>query len=263
MSDAKGPSALTAIGLVASNTLRQTIRQRLYFNIGVFGVGMVLLAMVVGQITFGYPDRVVRSIGLSGVSMAVDLMALLVGVSLVYDEIDKKTLFVVLTRPLSRASYMIGRFVGLVLAIVLALLGFSLIFVAVLEAVGGDLRAADVFALVGVIPEAAILGAFGLLLSAFSTPTLSAGVGIGFWIVAATTDDLVNLTVKSEQPLRALVRGLYYVLPSFARFDFRSVAVYAGEVVAADFWLAMAYGGLYAAGLLGLASVVMSRREML
>lgn len=263
MSGTTGPGALTAIGLVASNTLRQTIRQRLYFNIGIFGVGMVLLSMVIGQITFGYPDRVVRSIGLTGVTIAVDLMALLVAVGLIHDEIDKKTLFVVLTRPLSRASYVIGRFVGLVLALTLALAGFALIFLLLLSSVGGEVQAADWFALLAILPEAAILGAFGLLLSAFSTPTLSAGLGLGFWIAAATTDDLVNLTAQSEQPLRGLVRGLYYALPSFARFDFRNLAVYAGEVDPADFGFAMGYGVLYAAGLVLFASVVMSRREML
>ena len=84
---------------VAQNTFRQTLRERLFLNIIIFGVFMILLAMVLANITFGYPDRVVRSIGLSGISIAANLVALLVGVSLIHQEIDRKTLFVVLTRP--------------------------------------------------------------------------------------------------------------------------------------------------------------------
>ncbi|MEL6187547.1 MAG: hypothetical protein AAFU79_23250, partial [Myxococcota bacterium] len=68
---------MTPVWMVASNTVRETIRQRLFLNIVVFGVGMVVFAMMVGNITFGYPERVVRSIGLSGVSIAANLMALL------------------------------------------------------------------------------------------------------------------------------------------------------------------------------------------
>ena len=86
---------MNPILVIAGNTLRQTVRQRLFLNIGIFGIGMVLLAMLVGSITYGFPDRVVRSIGLSGVTIAVDLMALLLGVGLIHEEIDRKTLFVV------------------------------------------------------------------------------------------------------------------------------------------------------------------------
>ena len=254
---------MNPILLVATNTLRQTIRQRLYFNIIVFGLGMVLLSMVVGQITFGYPDRVVRSLGFTGVTLALDLMALLVSVGLIYEEIDKKTLFVLLTRPMERWQYVVGRYLGLLLALSLAMVGFAVVFFGTLSMAGGTPSGADLMALGAVLPEAAIIGAFGLVLSAFSTPTLSAGIGLGFWMAAATTDDLMNLTAKSEAPVRLLAQGVYYALPSLARFDFRELAVYGGAVSGADVAATLAYGGLYAAGLVILASVIMSRREML
>ena len=123
---------MNALWMIASNTVRQTVRQRLFYNVALFGVGMVVLAMIVSNITFGFPDRVVRSIGLSGVTFAVDLMALLVGVTLVHQEIDKKTLFVLLTRPLTRWQYVAGRFLGLFLTIVAMTVGLGLAFAAVL-----------------------------------------------------------------------------------------------------------------------------------
>jgi Cu-processing system permease protein len=254
---------MSPILLIAANTLRQTIRQRLYFNIAVFGVGMVLLAMVVGQITFGYPDRVVRSLGLTGVTIAVDLLALLTSVSLIHEEIDRKTLFVVLTRPLSRWQYVVGRYLGLLVAVTLAMTGFGAVFFLVLMAVGGTPTAIDLWALAAAIPEAAILGAFGMVLSAFSTPTLSAGIGLGFWLAAATTDDLMNLTAKSEAPARLVATAAYYALPSLARFNFRELAVYGGAVSLPDVLGTLGYAGLYMAGLVALASVILSRREML
>ncbi len=253
---------MNGILLVASNTLRQTIRQRLFFNIAVFGVGMLALSVVVSFLSYGYPFRVVRSLGLSGVSLALNLMALLLSVSLVYQEIDRKTLFVLLTRPLTRSQYVVGRFVGLMYALVLVSLGFSTVYFMVLIGAGGTPSVQDAVALIACLPEAAILAAFGLLLSCFSTPTLSAGIGLGFWVASATTDDLVGLTTSGDAFTKALAKGVYYVLPSMSRFDFREAAVYADALSFGDVAFVMLYGGLYAAGLVMLAGVVLTRREM-
>ncbi len=254
---------MNSILLVASNTLRQTIRQRLFFNIAVFGVGMLALSVVVSFLTYGYPYRVVRSLGLSGVSLALDLMALFLSVSLVHQEIDRKTLFVVLTRPLTRAEYVIGRFTGLIYALVLVLLGFSAAFIAALVTCGGTPSVQDGVALAACLPEAAILAAFGLILSCFSTPTLSAGIGLGFWVASTTTDDLVRLTENAEDPVSHFVaKVVFYVLPAFSRFDFREQAVYADSVLMADVAFVFLYGFVYAAALVLLASIVLSRREM-
>lgn len=250
------------IWLVAINTLRETLRKRLYLNIVVFGVGMVLFAMVVGNVTFGYTDRVVRSIGLSGVSIAVDLMALLVAVGLVHREIEAKTLFAVLTRPIRRWQYILGRFFGLMFAVVTALAGFSVVFVIILLAVSGQPTVNDFFALAASIPEAAVLGALGLVLSSFSTPTVSAGIGLGVWIAGTAVDDLIRLTESAGGSVRALAQAAYYTLPAMERFNFREAAVYALPLSPSEFAGAFVYGLAYAAFLLSLASLILARREM-
>lgn len=250
------------IWLVAANTLRETLRKRLYLNIAVFGVGMVLFAMVVGNVTFGYTDRVVRSIGLSGVTIAVDLMALLVGVGLVHREIEAKTLFAVLTRPIRRWQYILGRFLGLMLAVFTALIGFSLVFGLVLFAVDGEPSTKDVIAIAASLPEAAVLGALGLVLSSFSTPTVSAGVGLGVWIAGAVVDDFIRLTESASGGLRFLAQVAYHALPALERFNFREAAVYALPVSASEVFGAFVYGFAYVGFLLSLASLILVRREM-
>ena len=253
---------MNAIYLIAANTFRQTVRQRLFYNIAIFGVGMLLLSMVLGQITFGYPDRVVRSIGLSGVNIALDLIALFISVGLIHQEIDKKTLFVVLTRPVHRWQYVLGRYLGLVLALALTLTGLSLFFFATLMLSLGSPLFGDVVALAAALPEAAILAGIGTILSAFSTPTLSAGLGLGVWLASSATDDLLRLTEKSDQLTRAVAQGAYYLLPSLHRLNFRDFAVYQTPLGAAEVLSAMFYGVCYSAALVALASAILSRREM-
>jgi Cu-processing system permease protein len=253
---------MNPIFAIATNTLRQTVRQRLFYNVAVFGIGMVLFSMVLGQITFGYPERVVRSIGLGGVAIALDLVALLVAVSLVHEEIDRKTLFVVLTRPLARWQYVLGRYLGLLAALALVLLGFAAVFFLTLGLVDGAPRPVDAAAFALMLVEAAVLAGFGLVLSTFSTPTLASGLGLGFWVASSTVDDLVRLTAKADEATRLLARALYHLLPALRRFNLREAAVHDLAVTAADLAGAAGYGVLYATALVALAAAILSRREM-
>lgn len=253
---------MNAMLLIATNTVRQTIRQRLFYNLVFFGIGMVLLAMTVGNITFGYADRVVRSIGLSGVSITVDLMALLVGVSLIHEEIDRKTLFVVLARPLSRSQYVLGRYLGLLAATFIMLVGLTIVFAIVLTLVRGSLTTLDVIALALAFPEAAILGGIGVVLSCFTTPSLGAGMGLGLWIISTATDDLVRLTEGIGFGHDILV-ACSWILPSLARLNFREAVVYQQQIAMFDVAAAAAYGFIYAGALAALSAIVLSRREMM
>ena len=248
--------------LIAINTFRQTVRQRLFYNVVLAGVGMVMFAMIVSRLTFGFPDRVVRSIGLSGVAMALNLMAILVGVALIHQEIDRKTLFVLLTRPLTRFQYTAGRYVGLLGALAVSAVGLSVVFGLVLLGARGTPSAQDVVALSGSFLEAAVLGAVALVLSAFTTPTLGAGLGIGIWIISTTTDDLIRL-LRDDPFSQEMATFLSYVFPSLARLNFREAAVYHTAISMSDWAGAVLLSGVYSAALVCLASLILSRREML
>jgi Cu-processing system permease protein len=254
---------MNPIFIIAGNTFRQTVRQKLFLNIGIFGLGMVILAVVVGNVTYGYTDRVVRSIGLSGVSIALDLMALLVGISLIYDEIDRKTLFVVLTRPIDRWQYVVGRYLGLIASLTVAGAGFVLVFITALLLAAGQPSSADLLALLGALAESMLIGAVGLLLSSFTTPMLGAGIGLGIWVAAATSDDLVRLSRNAPEFAKTIAKVAYYALPGLARFNFREAAVYGDPIGLGDVWPVFAYGALYSLCMLALTTVILERREML
>lgn len=252
---------MMAIWLIATNTLRETTRRRIFYNIVLFGLCLVMLALVVSNVTFSFADRVVRSIGLSGVSIAVDLLALLVAVSLVHDEVERKTVFVVLTRPPSRTQYLIGRYLGLMATVALMLGGLSLLQLIVLLFSGGSVTANDVLALAMVLMEAATLGAIGVTLSCLTTPTLGAGIGIGAWIIGASTDDFVELT-RDEPISHAIAQVTSYLFPSMSRFNFREAAVYQTSVDPQLVAWGVAYGVLHVTAVLALGSLIFSRRDM-
>ncbi len=252
---------MKVIYLIAINSFRQTLRERLFYNVILFGVGLLMLALVVSDLTFGFPDRVVRSIGHSAIVLAMDLMALLLGVTAVYQEIDRKSLFVLLTRPLSRAQYVSGKFIGLMGALALVLVGLVVIFVLVLTVVRGHVTGADILAFGAALVEASILAGVGLVLSAFTTPTLGAGMGLGAWIAMASTDNMVELT-RDQPVLGEVSKWISWILPSLARLDFREAAVHQFSISASGYGLALAYGATQALLLVGLAAFILERREM-
>ncbi|MBX2812344.1 MAG: ABC transporter permease [Myxococcales bacterium] len=253
---------MSSITIIAANCIRETLRQRLFYNIVIFGVGMMIFAMVVSDITFGFPDRVVRSIGLSGVSIALNLMALLLGVSMVHREIERKTLFVVLTRPIERWQYVVGRYLGLVCALTAVSVGFGLMFILMLLYVMGTPNVQDIIALSANVVEACVIGAFALALSCFSTPSLSAGIGLGFWVACASADNLLNLSQNSETSTKVLVTILSWILPNFHQFNYREAAIYSDTIPWIEILSTFMYGGIYIIGFVALASAILSRREM-
>lgn len=253
---------MKVVHLIAVNTFRQVVRQKVFYNVLLFGLGMVMLAMLVGNITFGYPDRVVRSIGLSGISITLDLLALLTGVGLIHGEIDRKSIYVVLTRPVRRSQYVVGRLLGLIGTLVLISLGLLVAFVLVLSFVRGSLTSRDLLAVAGAIAEACVLGGVAMVFSTFTTPTLGAGMGMGVWIVAATSDDLVGLSAPRPE-LAAVARAISYVFPSYARLNFRESAVYAMDIPLATWLPALGYAGLYTVVMAMLATLILTRRELL
>lgn len=249
--------------LLASNTLSETIRQKLFSNLLVFGVLMVAFAQTVGNLTFGRADRVVRSIGLGGISLALDLLAVLIGVAIVHREIERRTALVVLTRPVSRGSFIAGRFGGLAIAVLLAALGFSVIYTLTLLGVRGSFGGADAAALTTSVFEAWTMGAFAVLLSCITTPSLGTGVALGFWIAAASIDDVVGLTKTEGGAFHEITKVIAYLIPSFGRLNFRDAAIYQETPSILQVLQAGAYAGCFIAAFLILATVALRRRELL
>lgn len=253
---------MTAIRILALNTFRGLMRRQTLFNVVILGVGLVLLALVVSNISYGFPDRIVRSLGLSGISISLNLLGLLLGASLVAEEVEQRTLYVVLTRPVGRGIYVVGRFAGAAVVLALVALGFYGVLTGVLLLIGVEPSGLDVVAAGFMWLEALVLLAFALVLSCFSTPLLSVGIGLGFWVICASIDDVRALMQRSEDPfVSQLVEVVYWLVPSFHLLNYREVAVYQDPVVLTQLLAHGAYGLACAAMLVVAGVLVLQRRQ--
>ncbi len=251
---------------VAVNTFREAVRDRVLYNLVFFALLMIGAAILVGQISIGIDRLVIINLGLSAISVFGLVMAIFIGVGLVSKEIEKRTLYSLLAQPVRRWEFLVGKYAGLVLTLVVNTSFMTLGLAAALFYVGRPFVRSDALILVAVyfiLLELALVTAIALFFSCFSTPMLSTLFTLGIYVTGIFASDIREFGDLTKSPgLKALTRVIYYLVPNFHNFN-AIAAVSHGEAIP----LALVaqntlYAALYVTLLLVAASAVFSRRNL-
>lgn len=257
---------ILALGL---NTFREAVRNRVLYLLLMFALALIFSAMALGQLSLHEEARVTRDLGLGGISVFSVLIAIFLGVNMVYKEIDKKTVFALASRPIYRHELIIGKFVGmnLTLAVQIVIMGATLYAVLALQ--GAEIGSAVPRAIVLTFLEVVVITSIAILFSSFSSPFLSGAFTLGLFVIGRSLPELRELVGKIDQgPLRAVTLGLLHAVPDLHLFvvsgsmvDGRYISVHGDFVVWAYVGWAAVYALGYAAVVLSLASIFFSRRD--
>jgi ABC-type transport system involved in multi-copper enzyme maturation permease subunit len=223
---------------------------------------LIIASLFLASVSYVERGRILQDIGLAAIRFFAIAISIFVGVGLIHREVDRRTVYTILSKPLSRAEFLIGKYVGLVLTLWLQAAIMIAAFAAVSLMRGAPLAAghAAAFALLGV--ELAVIVAVATLFSAFTTPLLATLFAGGVWIVGNLTRNLRDLGIDSEVGfVRHLTELLYGVLPDFASFNLSLEAVHGLPIAASDVWLPVLYGSAYATIVLAFAVAVFERRD--
>lgn len=250
-----------AVAAIALNTFREAIRDRILYLLLVFALLMIGLSRVLSLLTVGSEEKIIKDFGLASIGLFGVLTAVLIGVSLVFKEIDKRTAHVLLARPIRRSQFLVGKYAGLaiVLAVNVLLMTAGLYALLLLY---GDPDPALLPAIGLIFVELLVVTAIALLFSSFSTPILSSVFTLATWIVGHLSWSF--LLLRERMPTvagRMLCTALYYALPNLERFDIKGEAVHHLHVPAAHIGYAVLYGAGWTVLLLVVACAVFSRRE--
>ncbi len=262
---------MSRILTIARNTFRENIRDRILYNLILFALIMIASSIALGQLTLGHEDKVIVDLGLTCISVFGTLIAIFIGISLVYKELEKRTIYVLLAKPVSRGEFIFGKFAGLTLTLLVntVIMTAGLILILVWHGGIGMHGYARLLPAVYLIFLSMVLTtALALLFSTFSTPALSALFTFFLWVIGHFNFDLRAFGRLTESPLlQGLCQALYYVLPNFGNFGWvdsrdviQSAAYYQPISGAAIGWIT-AYGILYCGVLLGLSIAIFSRRD--
>jgi Cu-processing system permease protein len=253
-------------GIVALNTFREAVRDRVLYNLVFFALLMMAAAVVVGQISIGIEESVIVSLGLSAISVIGLLISVFLGVALVSKEMDKRTLYALLAKPVRRWEFLLGKFGGLVLTLAVNTAAMALGLLLVMLYVKHLLDRSDLTVLVAVYfiwLKLALIVALALLFSCYTTPLLAILFTAGMYIVGLYVEELRNLPVEVMSPaMAAFTKWLSYLLPNFENFNVMAMAAHGRTVPGTLILENTAYAVLYCAIVLTTASVVFSRRNL-
>lgn len=250
------------IAAIAFNTFRESIRDRILYSLLVFALAMIGASVILSMLSVGGEARIIKDLGLASIGMVGALIAIFIGVGLVHKEIERRTIYTIITKPIRRADFVLGKFLGLALtlAINVAIMGAGLILLA--SSMEARLTWELLLPLALTYLKLLVVTAIAVLFSTFSTPTLSAIFSLALMVVGSVDEDLkLFASTFGGSTLQTVVAALYLVLPNLASLDVGAAVVRGQTVPAAAVWLAAAYGLAYVATLLASAVWIFQYRD--
>ena len=251
---------------VAVNTFREAVRDRVLYNLIFFALLMIGAAILVGQVSIGIDRLVIINLGLSSISVIGLVMAVFIGVGLVSKEMEKRTLYSLLARPIRRWEFLVGKYAGLLLTLVVNTCFMTLGLVAALFYVGRPFLRADALILVAVyfiLLELALVTALALFFSCFTTPMFSTLFTLGIYVTGLFAADIREFGDLTKSPgLKLFARTIYYLVPNFHNFNVIAAAAHGEKISLVLVGQNTLYAALYVALLLVAASALFSRRNL-
>lgn len=253
------------ISAIASNTFREAVRDRVLYNLIGFAVLMAGAAILVGQISIDIEKLVVINLGLTAVSLFGVIIAIFIGIALVSKEIDKRTLYTVLSRPVRRWEFILGKFFGLAGTLVVNTVCMAGgVFLAMLY-IAHKLQPSDtsvLAALYFIVLQFLIVTSLALLFSSFSSPLLSAVFTFALFVIGSFSGDLREFAGAQTGASRWLAIAAVRIVPNFSGLNVISMVAH-GEPVAANLiFVNTAYTFFYAAMVLCGAVLIFERRNL-
>jgi ABC-type transport system involved in multi-copper enzyme maturation permease subunit len=257
---------MSRVAAVAWNTFREAVRDRVLYNLVFFALLLIATSILVGQISIGIETVVLVSLGLSAISVIGLLIAIFTGVGLVSKEMEKRTLYALLSKPVRRWEFLAGKFGGLVLtltvntaAMALGLLLALLYLKHALEAGDGSIFIAVYFILL----KLAIVVGLALLFSCFTSQLLAILFTVSLYIAGLFISQMRDLDGSRLGPVaKIFFSWISYLLPNFQNFDVMAAAAHGRAIPAMLILHNTLYAVLYCAIVLSAASVVFSRRNL-
>jgi ABC-type transport system involved in multi-copper enzyme maturation permease subunit len=263
------------IGHIAVNVFKESVRDKVLYNLVFFAVMLMAASYLIGQLTAGQDVKIIKDLGLAAIGTFGLLIAVFIGIGLVWKEVEKRSIYSLLSKPVRRHEFILGKYAGLVLTLGVNVAIMTVAFYAVLaymntafpeearkawDAAATDPRMLKAIALIFV--ELMLVTAIALFFSTFSSPFLSAAMTLGLWVIGHFNADLRNFGTVVESPAAATLLGaLYYVLPNFASFDVKAQVVHAQAVPPEYMALTVAYGLTYILLVMTAAVVIFAQRD--
>ena len=255
--------SILRIWAIAANGFREVIRDRILYFIGFFALLMAFAWRLLPEIAVGTHEKIFLDLGLAAIGLLGVIVAVFVGTGLINKEIDKKTILVLIPKPLSRAEFILGKHLGLSGVLVVMLGVMLVIYLLMLLGMKVSFQALPLIVSVFYLGlELILIAAVAIAFGVFTSSILATLMTFGVYLMGHISKDLIQLGIISKNPnILAITKNIYLILPDLERLNFRNEAVY-GLLPSADVLIANAlYSLVYTGLLLGISILIFSRRQ--
>lgn len=248
---------------IAKNVFLEAIRDRILYIIGLFTVLMVAAVRLIPELSVGTEDKIILDFGLAVINILGLIVTVFVGTGLVNKEIEKRTVYILVAKPLSRSELIIGKHIGLSGVLAVLLMAMTVIYGLILSLSGIDYPVGSILVtVIFIFIQLSLLTAVAILFGVFTSSLLATLFTFGIYLMGNLSRDLVNLGDLSDNPeIKKLMMGLYVVLPDLSRLDLKNDAVYGLLPSMDNLFTNLAYALLYTMLLLSITIAMFARRE--
>ena len=254
---------MRAVVAIARNTLREAVRDRvLYLFLG-FAVILLVSSKLFGLLTVGDEGKIIKDLGLAGIQFFSMLIAVMMSVLLISRDVDNRTVFNILAKPVRRWEFLLGKYLGLVSTVTINVALMAVVLVVLVAVYQGEIDLRLLFAASMTMLEMALLTAFATLFAVLTRPILGSVLTLAVFVIGHVSEDIwlitKHVTVGFSRPVIAAV---YFLLPNLERFNFKTEVVHGLHIPPPAVYWAVAYGLVYTALVLVLACIRFSHKDL-
>ena len=251
------------IAAIATHTFKEAVRDRILVLFVMFAFAMMAASTLLSWLTVGSELKIVTDLGLGALALFGTMIAIFIGITLVHKEVEKKTIYAVLAKPVARWEFLVGKYCGLMLTLAIVTGLMAIFYLALVWWKAGAFPAHLLAAVLLTYMELSIITAVAILFSTFTTPMLAAVFTVAIYVVGHLTWGLTNFVeVAPGAATQYLVTFLYYALPDLETFNVCSRVVHGLPVSRVYVLDAVGYAMAYSAGMLAIAVIVFRRRDL-
>lgn len=253
---------LSRVAAVAANAFRESVRERVLYNLLFFAIVMTACGLMLGPLSIRQDDKIIKDLGLATMELFGDMIAVFIGVGLVSKEIERRSLYPLLAKPLDRTEFLLGKFFGLSFTLLVNVGAMAIGLFLTLRATGGHPSPHLLLAVYTIYLSLVVIVSFSLLFSTLASPAM-AGVGsVSLLILGRFSDVLKNARVVAPRVPQWLLDVLFYVLPNFHTFDLKDRVAYGDPVGVPDLLWITLYAVSYVGIVLWLAVIRFRSRDL-
>ena len=250
---------------IANNTFREVVRDRILYLIGFYAVVLVIAINLLPQLAAATEDKMFLDLGLAVMSLLSLIVAVFLGTGLINKEVEKKTILMLIAKPVSRNEFIIGNYLGLSAILTLLVVAMSAIYLTFLQFNNISYSPASIIInAIFLILQLSLIGAIAITFGVFTGSILATALTFAMYLMGNITQDLLQLARISENPgIERISQALYLLLPNLSRLNLKNEVVYGLSALpnSSTLFIDASYSLIYSVMLLSVATLIFSLRE--